>query len=135
MGRIPMIIWLGWRCQTPPGAGGLLFLPHLAGERAPHWDEDARGVFIGLSLEHDRRHMIRAALEGILYGLRSVLEALRESAGEMTEIRASGGFCRSDELRQMMADIFRCPVVLLETAEASAVGGGPHCAEGAWHGD
>ncbi|WP_339278591.1 gluconokinase [Paenibacillus sp. FSL W8-1187] len=110
--------------QTPPGADGLLCLPHLAGERAPHWNEDARGVFVGLSLEHDRRHLIRAALEGILYGLRSVLEALRETAGPLREIRASGGLLRSAPLRQMLADMTGLPVLLMDTAEASSVGAG-----------
>ncbi|BBH19596.1 gluconate kinase [Paenibacillus baekrokdamisoli] len=114
--------------EIPAGSDGLLALPHLAGERAPHWDEDARGVFFGLSLHHDRRHMIRASLEGIIFGLRSVAEAIaaRSSRSDglapLREIRASGGFFRSSELRQLMADIFGCPVMLMETEDASAIG-------------
>lgn len=109
--------------ETPPGADGLLCLPHLAGERAPHWDEDARGVFFGLSLGHDRRHLLRSGLEGIVLGLRTVAEAVAATAdGPLREIRASGGFARSGALRQLMADIFGCPVTLADTEEASAIG-------------
>ncbi|UVI27885.1 gluconokinase [Paenibacillus spongiae] len=109
--------------ETKPGADGLLCLAHLAGERAPHWDEDARGVFFGLSLGHDRRHLLRAGLEGIVLGLRAVAEAVAATAGgPLREIRASGGFARSAALRQLMADIFGCPVTLADTEEASAIG-------------
>lgn len=108
--------------EAPPGAGGLLFLPHLSGERAPHWDERARGVFLGLSLEHDRRHMIRAGLEGIVLHLRSVADALAGLAGGLREIRVSGGFARSAALRQLIADILGRPVVRTDSEDASGVG-------------
>lgn len=108
--------------EVPPGAGGLLFLPHLSGERAPHWDERARGVFAGLSLEHDRRHMLRAGLEGIVLHLRSVTDALAALAGEPHEIRVSGGFARSAALRQLIADVLGRPVVLTDSEDASGVG-------------
>jgi len=109
--------------QVQPGAEGLLFMPHLAGERAPHWDENARGVFFGLSLSHDRRHMLRAGLEGIVFGLRSVAEAVNAASGvPLREVRASGGFARSSVLRQLMADILGCPVTQSDTQEASAIG-------------
>jgi len=108
--------------EAPPGAGGLLFLPHLSGERAPHWDERARGVFLGLSLDHDRRHMLRAGLEGIVLHLRSVADALAGLAGGLREIRVSGGFARAAALRQLIADILGLPVVRTDSEDASAVG-------------
>jgi gluconokinase len=108
--------------EALPGAGGLLFLPHLSGERAPHWDERARGTFVGLSLEHDRRHMLRAGLEGIALHLRSVAEALAGLAGEPREIRLSGGFARSAALRQLIADVLGKPVVRTDSEDASGVG-------------
>jgi len=108
--------------EVPPGAGSLLFLPHLSGERAPHWDERARGVFFGLSLDHDRRHMLRAGIEGILFGLRSVMLALAETAGAPREIRVSGGFSRSAPLRQLMADVLGLPIVMMDSEDSSAVG-------------
>jgi gluconokinase len=110
--------------EVPPGAGGLIFLPHLSGERAPHWDERARGVYFGLSLDHDRRHMLRAGIEGILLGLRSVLQALSETAGTPREIRVSGGFSRSAPLRQLMADVLGLPIVMTDSEDSSAIGAG-----------
>ncbi|EXX88143.1 gluconokinase, partial [Paenibacillus darwinianus] len=108
--------------SAPPGAGGLLFLPHLSGERAPHWDERARGVFFGLSLDHDRQHMLRAGLEGILFGLRSVANALAGLTGPPREFRVSGGFVRAEPIRQLMADVLGCSVVLADSEESSALG-------------
>lgn len=108
--------------QAPPGAEGLLFLPHLTGERAPHWDERARGAFFGLSLGHDRSHMIRAGLEGIVLGLRSVTDALAELTGEPRELRVSGGFARSPFLRQLMADVLGRTIAMTDSPDASAVG-------------
>lgn len=108
--------------EAPPGAGGLLFLPHLTGERAPHWDERARGAFVGLSLGHDRRHMLRAGLEGIVLHLRSVADALAGLAGDIREIRVSGGFARSAALRQLIADVLGRPVVRTDSEDASALG-------------
>jgi gluconokinase len=108
--------------EAPPGAGGLLFLPHLAGERAPHWDERARGAFVGLSLDHDRRHLFRAGLEGIVLHLRSVAEALEGVTGEIREFRVSGGFARSAALRQLIADVLGRPVVRTDSEDASALG-------------
>ena len=60
-----------------PGAGGLVFLPYLAGERTPHADPDARGAFVGLELRHDRGALVRAVLEGVAFGLRDCLDLLR----------------------------------------------------------
>ncbi|RXZ77062.1 hypothetical protein EBB07_32770 [Paenibacillaceae bacterium] len=108
--------------SVPPGAGSLLFLPHLTGERAPHYDERARGVWFGLSLEHERQHMLRAGLEGILFGLRSVLEGVSAAAGRPQEIRVSGGFTKPVAIRQLMADMFGCPVKISSTGDASAAG-------------
>ncbi len=75
----------------PPGAGGVLFAPYLAGERTPHADPDARGAFVGLSLGHDRGALARAVLEGVAYGLRDSLELLRELGVDASVARVSGG--------------------------------------------
>src|SRR5436853_253058 len=64
--------------RWPPGAGGLMFLPYLSGERTPHNDPDVRAAFIGLGLEHDRGAMARAVMEGVAYGLRDSVELLAE---------------------------------------------------------
>ncbi len=62
--------------EVPVGSGGLLFLPYLSGERSPHPDPLARGAFVGLTLSHDRRHLTRAVLEGVAFGLRDGLDLM-----------------------------------------------------------
>ena len=63
--------------KVAPGCGGLLFLPYLSGERCPHFDSDARGVFYGLGLEHGKGAMSRAVMEGVTFSLRDVWEKIR----------------------------------------------------------
>ncbi|MDP9467127.1 MAG: xylulokinase, partial [Chloroflexota bacterium] len=78
--------------EVPAGSAGLLFLPYLSGERSPHADPLARGAFIGLTLGHDRRHMTRAVLEGVAFGLRDGLDLMLEAGvSAPAQIRASGG--------------------------------------------
>ncbi|MDB5053529.1 MAG: gluconokinase [Bacilli bacterium] len=108
--------------QVPAGSDGLLMLPMLTGERAPHWNPNARGVFFGLSLAHGKPHMIRAVLEGVIFGLYSVAVALAELIGPGKEIRASGGFARSVLWRQMMTDVWGMPLVVPEVIESSGLG-------------
>src|SRR6185369_849679 len=88
------------------GADGLLFLPYLTGERSPHPDPMARGAFVGLTVGHDRRHMTRAVLEGVAFGLRDGLD-LMTAAGlpAPAQIRASGGGTASGLWRQILADV------------------------------
>ncbi|ETO40089.1 Gluconokinase [Fructilactobacillus florum 8D] len=108
--------------EIPAGSNGLIFLPFLGGERAPIWDADARGTFFGLTRQHTRAHMIRAALEGIVYNLYTVALALEEVVGEPTSIQATGGFARSELWRQMLADIFEHDVNIPESFEGTALG-------------
>lgn len=108
--------------KVPPGAEGLLCLPFLSGERAPYWNGNARGIFFGIGLHHKRAHFIRAVLEGVLFSVYSVNVALQELIGEPREIWASGGFARSQEWRQMMADLFGYEVLMPEVYEASGFG-------------
>ena len=97
---------------VPPGADGLLFLPYLAGERAPHWNADAKGVFFGIQLHHTKAHFTRAVLEGIVYGLYSVGMALEETAGPIKVIHANGGFARAPLWVQLLADVFNKRVLV-----------------------
>ncbi|WP_019154137.1 gluconokinase [Robertmurraya massiliosenegalensis] len=109
--------------EVRPGADGLIFHPYLAGERAPLWNPDVRGSFFGLTLSHKKEHMIRAALEGVLYNLYTVFQALIECMdGPVTRIQATGGFARSTVWRQMLADIFESEVVVPESYESSCLG-------------
>lgn len=107
---------------VPPGAAGLIFHPYLMGERSPIWDANARGSFFGLSLNHSKAHLVRAVLEGIVFNLCLVLQALEEFIGKAERIQATGGFARSPVWRQMMADIFNQDVIVPEQYESSCLG-------------
>ncbi|MCU0548904.1 MAG: FGGY family carbohydrate kinase [Leptolyngbya sp. Prado105] len=104
------------------GAEGLLFLPFLSGERAPYWNADARGVFFGMSLQHQRSHFIRAVLEGILFAAYSITTVLSDLAEPSQMILVSGGMARSYPWRQMMSDLFGMEVLAPEVYEASGFG-------------
>ena len=102
---------------------GLFFLPYLTGERSPHPDPLARGAFVGLTLQHDRRHLTRAVLEGVAFGLRDGLD-LMIAAGmpAPTEIRASGGGLASPAWRQILADVLDAELATPSTTEGAAFG-------------
>jgi xylulokinase len=108
--------------NVAPGAGGLLFLPHLAGERAPERDPRSRGAWAGLTLEHDRRHLLRAVLEGVAFGLRSLGEWLVLNGAEIGDVRCVGGQARSGVWNQIKADVLNRPLLVPEVVEAAVVG-------------
>ena len=105
-----------------PGADGLLFLPYLAGERAPIWDATATGSFIGLSLLHKKEHIIRSALEGVILNLYMVMGSVREMIGQPKNILATGGFARSPFWRQILSDVFNTTVTVPSDIESSCLG-------------
>lgn len=105
-----------------PGSEGLIFLPYLTGERAPHWDSNAKGVYFGIQLQHTSAHFARAMMEGMLFAIYSVGIALEENTGSIQKIYVSGGLARSQNLVQMLADIFNKPVFIKNTVESSAWG-------------
>ncbi len=108
--------------NAPAGSEGLIFLPYLTGERTPYADPNARGAFIGLTLRHDKRHMIRAVLEGVAYSLRDCLELFRDLAIPIQQVRAVGGGARSLVWRQILADIFGSELVTLNVTDSTAYG-------------
>jgi len=103
-----------------PGCEGLLFLPYLIGERCPHPDPKARGGFIGLTLRHDRRSMLRSVLEGAVFSLNDVAGLIKEMGIKISQIRTSGGGAHSDLWRQIHSDVFNSEVI---TVSGSAEGG------------
>jgi xylulokinase len=108
--------------EAPAGAEGLLFLPYLVGERVVKPGNQAKGVFYGLTLRHERPHLIRATMEGILFSLRRVLDVFDQLGVQPRRIIASGGGARSALWRQVMADVFQAPVTQLGVQEQSALG-------------
>lgn len=101
---------------------GLLYLPYMMGERTPHLDPHARGVFFGLSARHEKQDMLRAIMEGVVYSLKDCMEVIRELKVEVNEVRASGGGGKSPLWRQMQADVFGTPIAAINSAEGPALG-------------
>ena len=106
----------------PAGSDGLLMLPYLLSERAPHWSSLPRGAYVGLTRHHGREHLVRAALEGVCQQLALVLASMRDAGNEVREIRATGGFARSALWRQMLADALGMPIGFPAGHEGSAFG-------------
>ncbi|MCZ7439554.1 gluconokinase [Micromonospora sp. WMMC241] len=113
---------LGLAAQAPVGSGGLIMLPYLLSERAPHWSALPRGAYIGLTHGHGRAHLVRAALEGVCQQLALVLASVRAAGNEVREVRASGGFARSPLWRQILADALGMPVRFPAGHEGSGFG-------------
>ncbi|QGH33828.1 gluconate kinase [Gracilibacillus salitolerans] len=106
------------------GADGLLFVPYVNGERAPVWNQKARGNFYGLSVTHRRRHLVRAVLEGIVFNLYQIGQSLEEIAGVPTTISVNGGLSKSPLWVQILADVFGQEIQLADTHHGAAWGAG-----------
>lgn len=108
--------------EIVPGSEGLIYLPYLTGERTPHMDPCAKGMFAGLTLRHDRRHIARAVMEGVTMSLRDSLTIFQELNIKCDTIIASGGGAKSHEWLQMQADIFHKRVIVCEVSEQACLG-------------
>ena len=104
-----------------PGAQGLTFLPYLTRERAHHRNPHSSGAFLGMRIDHQREHLLHAALEGVAFGIRVALEAL-PGASKATTLRLAGGGSVHPAWRQMLADILGRELVTVDTLAASARG-------------
>jgi xylulokinase len=117
---------------VPAGSDGLFFLPYLTGERTPHPDPLARGAFVGLTVQHDLRHMTRAVMEGVAFGLRDGLDLMVEAGlPPPSQIRASGGGTRSPLWRQILANVLNAEIAVVGTEEGAAYGAALLAAVGA----
>ncbi len=108
--------------NVPAGSEGLIFLPYLTGERTPHADANARGVFCGITPRHTKGHLVRAVLEGVVFALRDSLEIIKGMGTEVPEIRAIGGGAKSPLWRQMQADVMNVRIATLNVDEGPAFG-------------
>ena len=108
--------------EVPAGANGVIYLPYLMGERTPHLDPDARGVFFGLSAKHNRFDMLRSVMEGVSYSLLDCLNIIADMGVRATEVNAGGGGGKSKLWRQMQADMFGCNMVTNNSTEGGALG-------------
>ena len=91
--------------ELAPGSDGLVFVPYLAGERSPYWSDEIRAGFYGLRLAHDSRHMMRAAMEGVAYSLRHLLDIYGEMGLPIEELALAGGGAKTPGLAQIIADV------------------------------
>lgn len=122
LGAHPEEALLALAAEVPAGCEGLVMLPYLLSERAPHWSAVPRGAYVGLTHAHGRAHLVRAAIEGVCQQLALVLASLRDAGNEVRELRATGGFARSALWRQMLADALGMPIGFPQEHEGSAFG-------------
>lgn len=108
---------------TPAGARGVVFLPHLAGERAPYWNSDASGTFLGLGLTTGGQDLVRAVMEGVAHGIRRVFDVFDEQGHHPTSFVGAGGGYRSEVWSQIKADVTGREILVADTSHhASAIG-------------
>lgn len=108
--------------SVPAGAEGLVFLPYLAGERAPIFDEEARGAFVGLTLAHGRAHLVRAVLEGAAFAMRDVAEPLAAAGAPALELRLAGRPSPGDLWARIKADVLGVPAAIPVVGETAVLG-------------
>lgn len=108
--------------EVPAGAGGLIFLPYLVGERSPIMDPDATGAFVGLTLGHRRAHLARAVLEGVACSLRATRDAVLDAGGRCESWLATGNGLASPLWRGILADVFGEPLAYVDAPERTGVG-------------
>lgn len=108
--------------RVPAGAEGLLFLPYLVGERTPHFDPQARGALVGLTLRHGRPHVARAIMEGVAFALRDSLQIMRELGPGPAQIVTAGGGGSSRPWQEILASVFNLPVMSASGPERTATG-------------
>ena len=106
---------------TETGSKGLIFLPYLLGERAPIWNSEARGVFFGITLDHEQKHFVSAVLEGIIYSIYDVFRVL-EGIKTIKKIYINGGLSRSEIFVKTIADILNREVLISDNYESSCFG-------------
>jgi xylulokinase len=127
---------LGWVCRAlgadwqqlyaaaamAPRPDDPFFLPHLHGERTPYLDPALRGAWTGLSPRHDRRQLLRAALEGVAFAIGDALEFVLAPGEKVAQLRLAGGGSTDPAWRQMLADILGCSLAPVEVPAASGLG-------------
>ncbi|MDM5336460.1 xylulokinase [Fictibacillus enclensis] len=107
---------------VPAGSNGLLFTPYLVGERTPHADSSIRSSFIGVDASHERKHFIRAVLEGITFSLNESIEIFRDHGKAIDTIISIGGGAKNENWLQMQADIFNATIVKLSSEQGPGMG-------------
>lgn len=113
------------------GSEGVLVQDHFQGNRTPHTDPLSRGAIVGLSLKHDRGHILRAMMESVAYGTRLILENMAANGFAVRELTLAGGVAKSPLWLQIHADVVGLPLKLTQTSEAACLGSAVLAAVGA----
>ena len=100
--------------EAPAGSNGLLYFPYMLGERAPLWNSHATGMFIGLSLDTERKHIIRSIFEGTAFAVRHVLDTIKDAGARVDCLRITGGGSKSRTWCQIKASMLGVPVYTLD---------------------
>ena len=115
--------------SAPAGSNGIMFLPYLQGAACPHYDDSARGAYIGMSLANSKSDLARSTMEGICFENRMMLETLREAdLPPAKSLRVVGGASNNDFWNQVQADIYGLPVETIVCRESTALGAAIICA-------
>jgi len=108
--------------ESPIGAAGVFFFPHLSGAASPHWKSQVKGFFYGLSLSTSTKDLVRSVLEGVAFQIRENLEVLEELTGEVKKIKIFGGGAKSEFWGRIITNVTGKRTYLLSLVEAATVG-------------
>lgn len=108
--------------EIPCGSEGLVFLPYMAGERSPIWDDRAKGVYYGVDFSKTKGHFVRASMEGVAYALRHNLDVAEKAGASVDELRAVGGSANSLLWTQIKSDVTGKRIVVPSSDTAAALG-------------
>ena len=108
--------------KVQAGSNGLIFLPYLVGERTPHWDPKAKGVFFGLKISHRKEHFIRAIMEGVAYSIKDCAETMEEFGITFERLNLIGGGSKSRVWRKIISNVLGKDVVIPMEKDTSAMG-------------
>ncbi|WP_070000572.1 xylulokinase [Cellulosilyticum sp. I15G10I2] len=107
---------------SPAGSRGIIYLPYLMGERSPHLNPKAKGVFFGITASHTKNDMLRAVLEGVSYSLADCMDIIKGMGITPNQVMASGGGGKSKLWRQIQADMFNSTICTNKSSEGGALG-------------
>lgn len=109
------------------GSEGLIFLPYLMGERSPHWDSEARGVFFGMSMKHNKYHFVKSIMEGVSFAFKNNLEVMESLGINIDKLRLLGGGSKSEEWLNIMAKVLNKKIIPVKITETGALGSSILC--------
>jgi xylulokinase len=108
--------------KSSPGAGGLVFVPYVAGVRTPHWNPHAKGAFIGLTLQHTKHDMVRSVMEAVCFSALNVINEIEKEGFEIKQLRVTGRQSTSDFFNQLKADITGKELAVFNNSESELAG-------------